>query len=137
LEEAASPTLVHHVARIERLLPDPVTRRMRAGVWRQGAAAPPDRVARLLAEACADPTSRARQAWTLVSELATAGDVAVDALVAHVDAVTDPLEPAERAKLGPMRDLAMTLHAWGRGRLDGTPGAATLAERLADAVVQR
>jgi len=137
VEDPGRPGLHHEIARVERLLPATLTRGVRTGVWARGAAPEPDRVSRLVAEACAVPTSRAAQAWSLLVELATAGERTVDELVAEVDLAADPLVPAERAVIGPTRDLATTLHAWGRGRLDAMPTAPTLADRLADAVVRR
>lgn len=131
------------VASVERWMPASTAARMRSGAWRTGvgaAAQVPDRVAGLIAAAWADPASRAAQAWTLLRELAATKERSVDETAGELGAVEQPaavLTEAERAAAGEVRDFAATLHAWGRGWLDGTAGAATLEARLADAVAMR
>lgn len=137
-ERADLPRLV---ASVERWMPPLVAARPRRGAWRRGTASQaPDRVADLIAAAWSEPTSRAAQAWRLLCELAAAGERGVDELAAQLVAGEPPtaaLTSAERAVLGEARDFAATLHAWGRGRLDASDGAATLPARLADAIAMR
>ena len=109
------------------------------GVAAQGVAAQ-DRVAGLIASAWREPKSKAAQAWQLLCELAEGKGLGVDEVVAELATSEQPtaaLTDAERATLGEVRDFAATLHAWGRGRLDGAASAATLPVRLADAVAMR
>jgi hypothetical protein len=97
-------------------------------------------VAALIAAAWREPRSRAAQAWHLLCELAEARGSGVDEIVAELAASEQPaaaLTDAERATLGEIRDFVATLHAWGRGRLDGGASAATLTERLAEGVAMR
>jgi hypothetical protein len=128
-------------ASVERWMPPAVAERSRGGAWRTGAATQaPDRVAGLIAAAWRDPRSRAAQAWALLCDLAAAKERGVDEIAAELAAAEQPaaaLTDAERAVVGEARDFAATLHAWGRGRLDGIASAATLPARLADAVALR
>jgi hypothetical protein len=128
-------------ASVERWMPPAVAGRPRRGAWRTGPAPQaPDRIAGLIAAAWADPRSRAAQAWGLLCELAEAKERTVDELAGELAAFEQPaaaLTDAERAVVGEPRDFAATLHAWGRGRLDGVASAATLPSRLADAVALR
>lgn len=143
---------VERVASVERWLPAAVCGRPRAGAWRTGCApAAPDRVAELVAEVWRDRASRGGQAWRLLCELAAARGRSVDEVAAELDLADamSALTEAERAAIGGAndaakggasrapRDFAATLHAWGRGRLDASPTAATLPARLADAVALR
>lgn len=111
----------------------------------------PDRVAALAAAAWRDPASRVARAWTLLCELAVARGESIDrvgAALAGIDAAA-ALTAAERAALASderasavlalaaPRSVVEVLHAWGRGRLDRSPDAASLAGRLADLVALR
>lgn len=137
-ERADLPALA---ASVERWMPATVTARTRAGTWRAGAAPRAhDRVASLVAGAWRDPGSRAAQGWALLCELAAAKGRTVDEVAAELASIDQPaaaLTDAERVVLGEARDFVATLHAWGRGRLDGIPSAATLPSRLADALALR
>lgn len=137
-ERADLPALA---ASVERWMPATVVARPRAGTWRAGAAPRAhDRVASLVAGAWRDPGSRAAQGWALLCELAAAKGRTVDEVAAELASIEQPaaaLTDAERAALGEARDFVATLHAWGRGRLDGVPSAATLPSRLADALALR
>ena len=135
------------IASIERILPEPGGR-PRCGVWCAGAIAATapgatagpgarDRVAELAAAAWREPASRQARAWTLLCELAAARGEAIDAIGGALEAI-DPgaaLTAEERAHApGGVIDV---LHAWGRGRLDRSSAAGTLAARLADLVALR
>jgi len=124
------------VASIERILPDAT--RPRCGVWSTaGASAARDRVAELAATAWREPASRQARAWTLLCELAAARGESLDQVGAALEAIDAgaALTPEERA-LAP-GGVVDVLHAWGRGRLDRSPAADTLASRLADLVALR
>jgi hypothetical protein len=135
------------IASIERILPEP-SGKPRCGVWGAGPIGPGgataahgpgarDRVAELAAAAWREPASRPARAWTLLCELAAARGESIDAIGAALEAI-DPgaaLTAEERA-LAP-GGVVDVLHAWGRGRLDGSPAAPTLAARLADLVALR
>jgi hypothetical protein len=148
VEDPASPDLPAWIASIERVLPDPEPG-PRCGVWRTGGAAGVrDRVAELAAAAWHEPASRAAKAWTLLCELASARGEPVDRVGAALEAIDAGavLTAAERAEITNVRggrgaidvpDVLDVLHAWGRGRLDRSPAAATLAARLADLVALR
>ncbi|HWO22199.1 MAG TPA: hypothetical protein VNO30_25735 [Kofleriaceae bacterium] len=141
LAEPERPDLPRLVASVERWMAPAVAGRPRRGAWRRGVSPQtPDPVAGLLAAAWSDPGSRAARAWTLLCELAQVQARTLDELAAELAAAEQPaaaLTDAERAVLGEARDFAGTLHAWGRGRLDGVAGAATLPTRLADALALR
>jgi len=151
VDDPESAGLPAWIASIERILPEPGGK-PRCGVWcaAAGGAAGPggatatpggagarDRVAELAAAAWREPASRQARAWTLLCELAAARGEALDAVGAALDAI-DPgaaLTAEERA-LAP-GGVVEVLHAWGRGRLDGSRAAGTLAARLADLVALR
>ncbi len=145
IDDPERPGLPAWIASIERLLPEPGGK-PRCGVWCAGAsgaggatAAPGarDHVAELAAAAWREPASRQARAWTLLCELAAARGESIDTVGAALDAV-DPgaaLTAEERA-LAP-GGVVEVLHAWGRGRLDRSPAAGTLAARLADLVALR
>ncbi len=141
LAEPDRADLPRLAASVERWMPPSVVARPRVGAWRTGAAPQaPDRVAGLIAAAWRDPGSRAAQAWALLCELAAARERTVDETAAELAAIEQPaaaLTDAERAVVGEPPDFAATLHAWGRGRLDAVPGAATLPARLAGVVALR
>jgi hypothetical protein len=110
-----------------------------AGAGGAGGAGAGDRVAELAAAAWHEPASRAANAWTLLCELASARGESVDRVgvaLAAIDAGA-VLTAAERAEVGGDGSVVAVLHAWGRGRLDRSPAAATLAARLADLVALR
>jgi len=150
VDDPESAGLPAWIASIERILPEPGGK-PRCGVWcvggigatGPGAAAGPggagarDRVAELAAAAWREPASRQARAWTLLCELAAARGESIDAIGAALD-VIEPgaaLTPEERT-LAP-GGVVDVLHAWGRGRLDRSPAAGTLAARLADLVALR
>jgi hypothetical protein len=149
IDDPESAGLPAWIASIERIVPEPGGK-PRCGVWCAGAigatgpgatagsgAGARDRVAELAAAAWREPASRQARAWTLLCELAAARSESIDALGAALDAL-DPgaaLTPEERA-LAP-GGVVDVLHAWGRGRLDRSPAAGTLAARLADLVALR
>ncbi|HEX3758627.1 MAG TPA: hypothetical protein VHW23_07965 [Kofleriaceae bacterium] len=155
VDDPESPGLPAWIASIDRILPEPGSR-ARCGVWCaapggpgvSGTASGPgaggataqgahDRVAALAAAAWREPASRQARAWTLLCELATARGESIDAVGAAL-AVIDPAAAltAEERALAP-GGVVDVLHAWGRGRLDRSPAADTLAARLADLVALR
>ena len=156
VDDPESPGLPAWIASIERILPEPGGK-PRCGVWSAGgspagspgphgapephgspgAHAAIDRVAELAAAAWREPASRPARAWTLLCELASARGESIDQVGAALGAI-DPggaLTAEERA-LAP-GSVVDVLHAWGRGRLDRSPAAGTLAARLADLVALR
>jgi hypothetical protein len=139
VEDPTSAELPRWIASIERVLPEPGIR-PRCGVWCTGGApGSRDRVAELAAAAWRDPASRAARAWTLLCELAIVRGESVDRTGGALEAI-DPgavLTAAERADLAGGGSVVDVLHAWGRGRLDRSPDADTLAARLADLVALR
>ena len=141
VSDPASLRLPAWIASIERTLPEPGGK-PRCGVWSTGgsggAPVAGDRVAELAAAAWQEPASRQGRAWTLLCELAAARGESIDqvgAALAALDAGA-ALTAEERAVVGP-GGVVEVLHAWGRGRLDRSPAAETLAERLADLVALR
>jgi hypothetical protein len=151
VDDPESSGLAAWIASIERILPEPGGK-PRCGVWCAGAtsASGPggataglggpgtlDRVAELAAAAWREPAARQARAWTLLCELAAARGESIDGTGAALEAI-DPgaaLTAEERAHApGGVVDV---LHAWGRGRLDRSPGAGTLTARLADLVALR
>jgi hypothetical protein len=140
VDDPESAGLPAWIASIERILPEPGGK-PRCGVW--GAAATPgapgarDRVAELAAAAWREPASRQARGWTLLCELAAARGEPLDAVGAALDAL-DPAAAltAEERALAP-GGVVEVIHAWGRGRLDGSRAAGTLAARLADLVALR
>ncbi|HEX4421529.1 MAG TPA: hypothetical protein VH165_26620 [Kofleriaceae bacterium] len=111
-----------------------------ATVWLAGAAdGARDRVAELAAAAWREPGSRAATAWTLLCELAIARGESIDRVGSALEAIAAGavLTADERAELAGCDRVVDVLHAWGRGRLDRSPAAATLASRLADLVALR
>ena len=115
------------VATLEAIMPVDIHARVRRGVWRIGAeetSRAPDRVAMLAAKACVAPGLRPAQAWRLLCELAAATGLSVDDVVAEL-AMLDGA------------DFALTLHDWGRGRLDRTAPSDALLTRFADALASR
>jgi hypothetical protein len=137
IDDPASPDLPPWIASIERVLPDPSGKR--CGVWSTAAAGAPDRVAELAAAAWREPGSRAAKAWALLCELASARGETVDRVGAALDAIDagSALTAAERAEVTRCETVVDVLHAWGRGRLDRSSTADTLAARLADLVALR
>jgi hypothetical protein len=139
IDDPASPDLPQWVASIERVLPEPGAR-PRCGVWSTaGAERGVDRVADLAAAGWREPASRAAKAWALLCELATARGEAVDRIghaLEGVDAAS-VLSAAERAEVTGCESVVDVLHAWGRGKLDRSPAAHTLAARLAELVALR
>ena len=139
VEDPTSAELPQWIASIERVLPEPGAR-PRCGVWGTGGAGGSrDRVAELVAAAWREPASRAAQAWTLLCELAIARGESVDRVGAALEAIDAGavLTTGERADLAGGGSVVDVLHAWGRGRLDRSPSADTLAARLADLVALR
>jgi hypothetical protein len=139
VEDPASAELPAWIASIERVLPEPGAR-PRCGVWSTGGASgAPDRVAALVAAAWREPASPAARAWTLLCELASARGEPVDRVGVALEAIDAGavLTPAERADVGDGASVVDVLHAWGRGRLDRSLAAETLAARLADLVAFR
>jgi len=139
IDDPANPELPHWVASIERMLPEPGAK-PRFGVWSTVASSGPfDRVAELAAAAWREPASRAARAWTLLCELAVARGESIDAVGRALEAIDAGavLTEAERAELAGCSGVVDVLHAWGRGRLDRSPSADTLAARLADLVALR
>ena len=145
------------IASIERILPEPGGK-PRCGVWGAGAtgaggpggpggtmAGPGgpgagDRVAELAAAAWSEPASRQARAWTLLCELAAARGESIES-IDKIGAALDAIDPgaaltSEERALAP-GGVVDVLHAWGRGRLDRSPAAGTLAARLADLVALR
>ena len=138
IDDPESARLPAWIASIERILPDLGTR-PRCGVWCTGAASGArDRVAELAAAAWREPASRQARAWTLLCELAAARGESIDQVGAALEAIDVgvALTAEERALVGPC-SVVDVLHAWGRGRLDRSPAADTLAARLADLVALR
>ncbi|MGH9888539.1 MAG: hypothetical protein ACREBE_23605, partial [bacterium] len=79
------------------------------------------------------------RAWTLLCELAVARGESIDVVgraLEGIDAGAALTEP-ERAEIAGCGSVVDVLHAWGRGRLDRSPMAATLPARLADLVALR
>jgi hypothetical protein len=114
--DPTSPRLLAQLAALDRVLPDAIVDRTRAGscTATRGPRAR-DPVADLVAAAVRTPGSRADQAWKLLVELAgtrTIDDVAALAAPAGETAFVD------------------TLHAWGRKDTAPTPLADTLALRV-------
>jgi hypothetical protein len=133
------PRLPARIASFEALVPDAIAARVRRGVWHRSAGAPrQDRVAELMVSAWLGNPSAVR-GWRLLGELATARGDNLDDVAADLDdgALDRALSSDERGMLGNKRELISVLNAWGRGQLDGSPGAATLAVRLADVVALR
>jgi len=139
IDDPANPDLPQWIASIERVLPEP-SHKPRCGVWSTASAnGPLDRVAELAAAAWREPASRAAKAWTLLCELATARGESVDRVGVALEAIDAGavLTAAERAELAGCDSVVDLLHAWGRGRLDRSSTAETLAARLADLVALR
>ena len=133
-----SPWLPAWLASIERLLPE-LGPKPRCGVWgTSGASDPRDRVAALAAAAWREPGSREASAWTLLCELAAARGESLDQVGRALEAV-DAREvlTAEEQGLAGASSVVDVLHAWGRGRFDGSAARETLAARLADVVAMR
>ena len=139
VDEPASAELPRWTASIERVLPP--SNKLRRGVWNTVAqrTAGRDRVAELAAWAWREPGSRAAKAWTLLGELAVARGESIDQVGRALEAADAraALTAAERAELTGGSRVVDVLHAWGRGRLDRSPSAATLPARLADLVALR
>jgi hypothetical protein len=139
VDDPTSPELPPWVASIERVLPEPGAR-PRCGVWCTGSASGSlDRVAALAAASWREPASRAARAWTLLCELAAARSESIDSVGSALDALdaSAVLTEAERAAVAGCSSVVDVLHAWGRGRLDRSTTADTLAARLADLVALR
>lgn len=139
VEDPTSPELPAWVASIERVLPEPGPG-ARRGAWSTGGATSgTDRVAELAAAAWRGPASRPARGWALLCELAIARGESVDRVGAALETIDagGVLTPDERAGLPAQASVVDLLTAWGRGRLDRSPEAATLAARLADLVALR
>jgi hypothetical protein len=139
IDDPAGADLPSWVASIERVLPEP-SARPRCGVWTTTApSGGPDRVGELIVAAWREPASRAAKAWTLLGELAVARGESIDAVGRTLEGidVAFALTEAERAEVAGCSSVVDVLHAWGRGRLDRSPAAATLLARLADLVALR
>ena len=138
VEDPTSRDLPPWIASIERVLPEPGGK-PRHGVWSTSASGVSDRVAELAAAAWREPASRAARAWALLCELAVARGESVDQVGVALDALDagGVLTAAERARVARCETGVDVLHAWGRGRLDRSPAAGTLAGRLADLVALR
>ncbi len=139
VDDPTSPELPPWIASIERVLPEP-SGKPRCGVWcTGGASGSRDRVAELAARAWREPASRAAKAWTLLCELAAARGESVDRVGVALEAIDAGavLTADERAELPGGSSVVDVLHAWGRGRLDRSSAAGTLAARLADLVALR
>jgi hypothetical protein len=126
------------VASLEQLVPDRVAMTQRRGMFTAGAAiAPLDRVADLMLRAW-NGDERSLAGWRLLAELAQVQDRGLDGVELDGDrAIGAALSDDERALIGDARDFVRVLHLWGRGRLDRSPGAASLAARLSDALASR
>lgn len=139
VDDPACPELPQWIASIERVLPEPGGK-PRCGVWSTtGANVASDRVAELAVAAWREPSSHAAKAWTLLCELSAARGESIDRVglaLATIDAAC-VLTAAERAEVAGCETVVDVLHAWGRGRLDRSPCADTLAARLADLVALR
>jgi hypothetical protein len=139
IDDPTNPDLPHWIASIERLLPEPGAK-VRSGVWTATASSGPfDRVAELVAAAWREPASRAAKAWTLLCELAVARGESIDVVGRALETIDAGvvLTDGERAEIAGCGSVVDVLHAWGRGRLDRSPGADTLTARLADLVALR
>jgi hypothetical protein len=155
--DPARPDLPAWIASLEAWLPAAIHARPRQGEWRGGVGGPrlgagdDDPVAdAVLAAWCPrDPAAapRMRRAWTALVELAASQGRGLDDVATEIH---DPAELAleraltmgERAHLPPARGAGIeawihAIHHWGRGRLDGSPAAATLVTRIADLVIER
>ena len=138
IEDPENARLPAWSASIERMLPE-LGSKPRCGVWSSAVGGGArDRVAELIAAAWREPASRQARAWTLLCELAAARGESLDQVGAALDAIDTgaALTVEERAVVGPCA-VVDVLHAWGRGRLDRSPAAETLAARLADLVALR
>jgi hypothetical protein len=127
------------IASFEALVPDGIAARVRCGVWHATGGAPKqDRVAELMVSAWLG-NPNAMRGWRLLGELATARGDSLDVVAADLDdgGLDRALSTDERDMLGSKREFVSVLNAWGRGQLDGSPGAATLAVRLADVLALR
>jgi hypothetical protein len=127
------------IASIERVLPEPAGK-PRCGVWSTAVASgAPDRVAELAAATWREPASRPARGWALLCELAAARGESVDQVGVALEAIDAGcvLTATERAGLARCETVVDVLHAWGRGALDRSPTADTLAARLADLVALR
>lgn len=134
--DAVSPRTL---AALERLAPRGSSERTATIVSARAASAPRrDVPAELLAGAARGHETQ-RRAWRLLCELASATNRSLDALCDELAILwaDGALTPEERARLAHGGDFASLLNAWGRGRLDGSATADTLAMRLADAVALR
>jgi len=138
VDDPESARLPAWIASLERILPEPGAK-PRCGVWSSAAGSGAhDRVAELAAAAWREPASHQGCGWTLLCELAAARGESLDEVGAALDAIDVgvALTAEERALVGPCA-VVDVLHAWGRGRLDRSPAADTLAARLADLVALR
>lgn len=137
IDDPSSPDLPPWIASIERVLPDPGGKR--CGAWSTAATGVADRVAELAAAAWREPASRAARGWALLCELASARGEPVDRVGAALERIDAGavLTATERVEVARCETVVDVLHAWGRGRLDRSPAADTLAARLADLVALR
>ncbi|HEV7557831.1 MAG TPA: hypothetical protein VGO00_20335 [Kofleriaceae bacterium] len=136
--DPTAPELPQLVASLEQLVPDRVAMTHRRGMFTAGAAiAPLDRVADLMLRAW-NGDERAVAGWRLLAELAQVQDRGIDGVELDGDrAIGAALSDDERQLIGDARDFVRVLHLWGRGRLDRSPAAASLAARLSDALASR
>lgn len=135
--DAVSPRAL---AALERLVPRELRTSVRTAtvVARAASTTARDLPAELLVGAAAGNATQLR-AWRLLCELATATRRSLDAICDELAILwaDGALTAEERARLAHGGDFASLLNAWGRGRLDGSATADTLAMRLADAVALR
>jgi len=133
--DPTAPDLPQLVASLEGLVPERVAMTSRRGMFTAGAAiAPIDRVADLMLRAW-NGDERALAGWRLLAELAQVQERGLDGVELDGDrAIGAALSDDERQLIGDARDFVRVLHLWGRGRLDHSPAAASLAARLSDAL---
>lgn len=138
VEDPTSPALPAWIASVERVLPVAAPR-PRVGAWTAVAQPVRDRVAELGAAAWTTPGSRAAVGWTLLGELAIVRGESLDEVGQALDTIdaSAALVPSERAAVARGAGVVDVLHAWGRGRFDGSPHRDTLVTRLAELVALR
>jgi hypothetical protein len=136
--DPSASELAARIASLEAILPASVSARARRGVWTAGEPATASDAVAELALAAWRGDAAADRAWRMLGELARVRGTSLDAVAAVLSGdAADALSVGERETLGDARDLVRVLHAWGRGRFDRSPDAATLPVRLADALALR